>query len=93
LEKISKGKGKYGFDVKKIELELQFTVTKVGKAGINLAIVEAGVERDKEEIQKITIELDPYKIVEQGITGQRSSSYTPPRKDRRRIVLRRARRR
>lgn len=64
IEKASEGKGKYGFDVKKIELELQFTVTKIGKGGINLAIVQAGGEYDKEEIQKISIQLDPYKITE-----------------------------
>ncbi|MCH7647893.1 MAG: hypothetical protein IIA83_04725 [Thaumarchaeota archaeon] len=67
IEEASKGKvGKYGFDVKGIELELQFTVSKKGKAGVNIWVVELGGEYAKEELQTIKIKLDPYQIDEDG---------------------------
>jgi len=65
-EKMQKG---YGFDVEEIELELQFAVTKGGKAGVNLMIVEAGGKYDKQEIQTIRIKLNPYKLEEES-TGK-----------------------
>jgi len=95
IEKSAEGKkGKYGFDVDKIELELAFTVSKKGKGGINLAIVEAGGEYEKQDIQKIKLELEPYKIKDESEPDykewKRLGGYDDHKKSR--ISLKKARR-
>ena len=64
IEKESDGKSKYGFDVKRLAVEIAFVVTKKGKGGINLAVVQAGGEYSNQEVHKIKLELKPYKIEE-----------------------------
>lgn len=76
IEKASEGKeGKYGFDVESIVLEIQFTATKVGKGGVNFAVVQAGGEYSKEEVQKITLELSPYVIDKELKFNPQKSDY------------------
>ena len=64
IEKESDGKSKYGFDVKRLAVEIAFVVTKKGKGGINLAVVQAGGEYSNQEVHKIKLGLKPYKIKE-----------------------------
>lgn len=76
IEKASENmKGGYAFDVKDIELELQFAVKKTGKSGVSIIVVEAGGEYNKEEIQTIRIQLYPYKTNDDFNTNSQSTSY------------------
>src|SRR5260370_9662916 len=45
--------------VDQVELELQVTIHKEGKAGIKIYVVEAGVTANRDDVQKVKVTLSP----------------------------------
>jgi Trypsin-co-occurring domain 2 len=45
--------------VDQVELELQVLVHKEGKAGVRIYVVEAGVEVNRDDVQKVKVTLSP----------------------------------
>ncbi|MDY7004417.1 MAG: trypco2 family protein [Cyanobacteriota bacterium] len=53
------------FAVDSVELELQVTVKKEGKAGIKIYVLEMGVGSVRDDVQKVKIKLSPLLNKEQ----------------------------
>ena len=61
------------FSIEEINLELQVTVEKTGSAGVNISVLQAGVQKSAQDIQSIQVKLTPLLSRDQRIAAMKEN--------------------